>query len=98
MSAALLLCISVDHMKTLLNVKFSDRESSVYQSERNAYTHFVDFLDECAGIISITCMSIYTTSSMRLRCMNGYTFALVIVHAIHKRLHNSCCIVTSLSN
>lgn len=38
-------------LKTLLNVKFSDHQSVYRQAEKDAYVHFVDFMDECAGTV-----------------------------------------------
>ena len=46
-----LLCIfsHSEAFKDLVVVKYSEQGSSIYPFEQQAWVHFIDFLDECAG-------------------------------------------------
>ena len=39
----------VGALKTMLNVKFSEKGSNKRKEEEQAYVHFNDFMDECEG-------------------------------------------------
>ena len=47
-----LLCIFSysEVFKDLVVVKYSEQGSSFYPFEQQAWVHFIDFLDECAGM------------------------------------------------
>ena len=46
----------IERMKSVFKVKFSDKGSNNRAKEEQAYVFFVDFMDECEGIICInTC-------------------------------------------
>ena len=47
---ALFILAAVEEFKDLLVVNFSDRGSSFYHLEQQAWVHFIDFLDECDGV------------------------------------------------
>ena len=41
-----------DGLKDILLVQFADKGSNERRSQEQAYMHFLDFLDECSGIIN----------------------------------------------
>ena len=45
--------LSIDGLKALFTVLFSEKGSNERKAQEQAYVHFLDFLDECSGMFTM---------------------------------------------